>query len=127
MIHNDTLYGLMRPDLEHPTREDVAPGMAVLHVQKCGWRGILSRGDHAAGEASWPLRRPAASAGGLIDVRNCGRLCTVQARLGRASRPVTGATWWRARRTAASSVPGAGRVSWMSTRSSRPSKGNASS
>jgi SDR family mycofactocin-dependent oxidoreductase len=37
MIHNDTLYGLMRPDLEHPTREDVAPGMAALHVQPVPW------------------------------------------------------------------------------------------
>jgi SDR family mycofactocin-dependent oxidoreductase len=37
MIHNDTLYGLMRPDLEHPTRDDVAPGMAALHVQPVPW------------------------------------------------------------------------------------------
>jgi SDR family mycofactocin-dependent oxidoreductase len=37
MIHNDTLYGLMRPDLDHPTREDVAPGMADLHVQPVPW------------------------------------------------------------------------------------------
>lgn len=37
MIHNDTLYGLMRPDLEQPTREDVAPGMAALHVQPVPW------------------------------------------------------------------------------------------
>ena len=37
MIHNDTLYGLMRPDLEHPTAEDVAPGMAALHVQPVPW------------------------------------------------------------------------------------------
>ena len=37
MIHNDTLYGLMRPDLDHPTREDVAPGMAALHVQPVPW------------------------------------------------------------------------------------------
>ncbi len=37
MIHNDVLYGLMRPDLEHPTREDVAPGMAGLHVQPVPW------------------------------------------------------------------------------------------
>ena len=25
MIHNETLYRLMRPDLEEPTREEVAP------------------------------------------------------------------------------------------------------
>ncbi len=37
MIHNDVLYGLMRPDLDHPTREDVAPGMAALHVQPVPW------------------------------------------------------------------------------------------
>jgi SDR family mycofactocin-dependent oxidoreductase len=37
MIHNDTLYGLMRPDLDHPTRDDVAPGMAALHVQPVPW------------------------------------------------------------------------------------------
>jgi len=37
MIHNDVLYGLMRPDLEHPTAEDVAPGMAELHVQPVPW------------------------------------------------------------------------------------------
>ncbi len=37
MIHNDVLYGLMRPDLEHPTREDVEPGMTALHVQPVPW------------------------------------------------------------------------------------------
>jgi SDR family mycofactocin-dependent oxidoreductase len=37
MIHNDTLYRLMRPDLEHPTEEDVAPAMAGLHVQPVPW------------------------------------------------------------------------------------------
>ncbi len=37
MIHNDTLYGLMRPDLEHPTREDVAPAMTMLHAQPVPW------------------------------------------------------------------------------------------
>ena len=37
MIHNDTLYGLMRPDLDHPTSDDVAPGMAALHVQPVPW------------------------------------------------------------------------------------------
>jgi SDR family mycofactocin-dependent oxidoreductase len=37
MIHNDVLYRLMRPDLEHPTMEDVAPGMADLHVQPVPW------------------------------------------------------------------------------------------
>ncbi|MGP0110690.1 MAG: mycofactocin-coupled SDR family oxidoreductase [Acidimicrobiales bacterium] len=37
MIHNDTLYRLMRPDLDHPVREDVAPAMAGLHVQPVPW------------------------------------------------------------------------------------------
>ncbi len=37
MIHNDMLYGLMRPDLEHPTRDDVAGIMASLHVQPVPW------------------------------------------------------------------------------------------
>jgi SDR family mycofactocin-dependent oxidoreductase len=37
MIHNDQLYSLMRPDLEHPTREDVAPPMTALHVQPVPW------------------------------------------------------------------------------------------
>jgi NAD(P)-dependent dehydrogenase (short-subunit alcohol dehydrogenase family) len=30
-------FGLMRPDLEHPGREDVAAGMAALHVQPVPW------------------------------------------------------------------------------------------
>ncbi len=37
MIHNDTLYRLMRPDLERPTREDVAGAMVGLHVQPVPW------------------------------------------------------------------------------------------
>jgi SDR family mycofactocin-dependent oxidoreductase len=37
MIHNPVLYGIMRPDLEHPTREDVEPGMTALHVQPVPW------------------------------------------------------------------------------------------
>jgi SDR family mycofactocin-dependent oxidoreductase len=37
MIHNDVLYRLARPDLEHPTAEDVAPAMAALHVQPVPW------------------------------------------------------------------------------------------
>jgi SDR family mycofactocin-dependent oxidoreductase len=37
MIHNDQLYSLMRPDLDHPTREDVAPAMTALHVQPVPW------------------------------------------------------------------------------------------
>ncbi len=37
MIHNDTLYSLMRPDLERPTTDDVATVMATLHVQPVPW------------------------------------------------------------------------------------------
>ena len=37
MIHNDMLYRLMRPDVVEPTREDVAPVMASLHVQPVPW------------------------------------------------------------------------------------------
>lgn len=37
MIHNDQLYGLMRPDLEHATADDVAPVMAELHTQPVPW------------------------------------------------------------------------------------------
>jgi SDR family mycofactocin-dependent oxidoreductase len=37
MIHNETLYRMMRPDLEHPTREDVAVPMATLHAQPVPW------------------------------------------------------------------------------------------
>jgi len=37
MVHNEMLYNLMRPDLEHPTKEDVAGVMATLHVQPVPW------------------------------------------------------------------------------------------
>jgi SDR family mycofactocin-dependent oxidoreductase len=37
MIHNEQLYALMRPDLEHPTADDVASPMASLHVQPVPW------------------------------------------------------------------------------------------
>lgn len=37
MIHNDQLYGMMRPDLEHATADDVAPVMAELHTQPVPW------------------------------------------------------------------------------------------
>ncbi|EGD53509.1 mycofactocin-coupled SDR family oxidoreductase [Gordonia neofelifaecis] len=33
MVHNDSLYKLVRPDLESPTREDVEPVMQMLHGQ----------------------------------------------------------------------------------------------
>ncbi|MCF8572109.1 mycofactocin-coupled SDR family oxidoreductase [Gordonia sp. HY002] len=37
MVHNDGLYAMMRPDLEHPTRDDVAPVFASLHAQPVPW------------------------------------------------------------------------------------------
>jgi SDR family mycofactocin-dependent oxidoreductase len=37
MIHNDQLYSLMRPDLEHPSAEEVAPVMTELHTQPVPW------------------------------------------------------------------------------------------
>jgi SDR family mycofactocin-dependent oxidoreductase len=37
MIHNDMIYRLMRPDLEDPGPDDVAPVMAGLHTQPVPW------------------------------------------------------------------------------------------
>ncbi len=37
MLHNEVLYRIMRPDLEHPTRDDVAGPFASLHVQPVPW------------------------------------------------------------------------------------------
>ncbi|MGD0881783.1 MAG: mycofactocin-coupled SDR family oxidoreductase [Acidimicrobiales bacterium] len=37
MIHNESMYHLMRPDLDHPTSEDMAGVMASLHVQPVPW------------------------------------------------------------------------------------------
>ena len=37
MLHNEMLYNLMRPDVAEPTRDDVAPVMATLHVQPVPW------------------------------------------------------------------------------------------
>ncbi|WP_020109232.1 mycofactocin-coupled SDR family oxidoreductase [Nocardia sp. 348MFTsu5.1] len=37
MIHNDALYSAMRPDLDHPTAEDVAPVFQSLHAQPVPW------------------------------------------------------------------------------------------
>ncbi|MET4046466.1 3-ketoacyl-ACP reductase [Rhodococcus sp. 1163] len=37
MIHNDSLYAMMRPDLEKPTADDVAPIFQSLHAQPVPW------------------------------------------------------------------------------------------
>ncbi|SDC66990.1 mycofactocin-coupled SDR family oxidoreductase [Rhodococcus tukisamuensis] len=37
MIHNDALYSLMRPDLDAPTMDDVAPVFESLHAQPVPW------------------------------------------------------------------------------------------
>ena len=37
MTLNDHMFHMMRPDLEHPTAEDMAPVMAGLHVQPVPW------------------------------------------------------------------------------------------
>lgn len=37
MVHNDALYSMMRPDLEAPTMDDVAPIFQSLHAQPVPW------------------------------------------------------------------------------------------
>ncbi len=37
MIHNEALYTLMRPDLEHPGDDDVKPIFTMLHAQPVPW------------------------------------------------------------------------------------------
>lgn len=37
MIHNKALYSLLRPDLENPTADDVAPVFTSLHAQPVPW------------------------------------------------------------------------------------------
>ncbi|MBM7277225.1 mycofactocin-coupled SDR family oxidoreductase [Gordonia rubripertincta] len=37
MIHNDALYSMLRPDLESPTIDDVAPVFESLHAQPVPW------------------------------------------------------------------------------------------
>lgn len=37
MIHNDFLYSMLRPDLEKPTADDVAPVFTSLHAQPVPW------------------------------------------------------------------------------------------
>ncbi|TCN51231.1 SDR family mycofactocin-dependent oxidoreductase [Rhodococcus sp. SMB37] len=59
MIHNDALYGMLRPDLENPTADDVAPVFASLHAQPVPWlepaeitRAVLFFCDEAAAHIS---------------------------------------------------------------------------
>jgi NAD(P)-dependent dehydrogenase (short-subunit alcohol dehydrogenase family) len=37
MVLNEHMFHFMRPDLEHPTAEDMAPVMAGLHAQPVPW------------------------------------------------------------------------------------------
>jgi (+)-trans-carveol dehydrogenase len=37
MIENDSLFGLFRPDLEHPTADDVAPAMTKMNLLPGPW------------------------------------------------------------------------------------------
>jgi len=37
MIHNDSLYRMMRPDLDNPGSDDVAPVFRSLHAQPVAW------------------------------------------------------------------------------------------
>jgi (+)-trans-carveol dehydrogenase len=37
MIENDALFGLFRPDLEHPTADDVAPLMKGMNLLPQPW------------------------------------------------------------------------------------------
>jgi len=59
MIHNDALYGMLRPDLEHPTADDVAPVFTSLHAQPVPWlepaeitRAVLFFADEASAHIS---------------------------------------------------------------------------
>lgn len=60
MVHNDALYRTMRPDLDEPTADDVAPVMAKLHlIPGVPWidpaevsRAVLFLADQASGHIS---------------------------------------------------------------------------
>ena len=59
MIHNDMLYKLMRPDLEQPTRDDVAGGDGLAARPAGAVAG--GRGDHRRPWSSSARRGPATS------------------------------------------------------------------
>lgn len=40
MILNESMYRIVRPDLEHPTAEDAAAAMQLLHVQPIPWMDV---------------------------------------------------------------------------------------
>ena len=65
MIHNEGLYRTVRPDLEHPGAEDVAPFLQMLHAQPVPWLA-----PEAVSEALLFLVGPAAThiTGAVIDV-----------------------------------------------------------
>jgi NAD(P)-dependent dehydrogenase (short-subunit alcohol dehydrogenase family) len=59
MIQNDAVRKLMRPDLEHPTREDAAKAFQRLHVIPIPWvqpeeisRAVLYLAAEGAGSVS---------------------------------------------------------------------------
>lgn len=59
MIHNDALYTLLRPDLESPTADDVAPVFTMLHAQPVPWldpseitRAVMFFADEASAHIS---------------------------------------------------------------------------
>ncbi len=126
MIHNDTLYGLMRPDLDHPTSEDVGPGWPPCTSSRS--RGSSPRRSPPPW-SSWPRRGPATSPGRSSTSTPGPRPGSPADRAGPSARRGRGRGHWRdmaARSAASASVsrPDAdGRASLISSRSSVPSKG----
>jgi NAD(P)-dependent dehydrogenase (short-subunit alcohol dehydrogenase family) len=41
MIHNEAMYKIFRPDLEHPTRADAEPVFPVLHAMPIPWVELI--------------------------------------------------------------------------------------
>lgn len=73
MIHNDTLYRMLRPDLEQPTADDVAPIFTSLHAQPVPWlepaeitRVVLFFADEASAHISGTVLP--------VDAGNAGRV-----------------------------------------------------
>ncbi|MEE2032621.1 mycofactocin-coupled SDR family oxidoreductase [Rhodococcus chondri] len=73
MIHNDMLYHMLRPDLEQPTADDVAPVFTSLHAQPVPWlepeeitRVVLFFADEASAHISGTVLP--------VDAGNAGRV-----------------------------------------------------